>query len=238
MVNSLSIVFPMYNEIGNIETSVRESLRVALTITPDVEIIVVDDASTDGCGALADRLAEEIPQLRVLHHERNRKLGGSLRTGFAAATKEWIFYTDSDLPIVMDDMLGAIPLTDSAELIIGWRRDRAESKRREINSKIYNRMIRMLFGLRVKDVNFAFKFFLRSLYEQTSVRSEGSFIDAELILELRRVGARIAEMGLDYHPRVAGVSTLGSLRVVPRIFADMAGYRLRRHAPLTPHAGR
>ncbi len=227
-MQSLSIVLPAYNEKDNLGTAVREAVRVGRLMAPEVEVVVVDDASVDGTGALADRLAEEIPELRGLHHVANRGLGGALQTGFAAASKEWVFYTDSDLPIRMDDALGALPLTEQADAVLGWRRSRPESWRREANSRIYNWMVRTAFRLQVRDVNFAFKLFKRSYLERMSLRAEGSFIDAELILELRRTGARFAEMGLDYCPRVAGVSTLGGFKVVPRMLWEMVKYRLRR----------
>lgn len=229
MIDSLSIVFPMYNERGNIEKAVAEAIRVGRLIAPEVEVIVVDDASTDGGGKIADRLSEEHPEVRVIHHPRNRKLGGALKTGFAAANKEWVLYMDSDLPIRMDDALEAVPLAEDADIVIGWRKSRAESLRREIMSKAYNWLIRWVFDLRVRDVNFAFKLFRRSLLDGIILTSEGSFIDAELLLEMQRVGARFAELGLNYYPRVAGVSTLASNSVVIRILMEMMRYRLEAY---------
>lgn len=226
MIHSLSFVFPMYNEKDNIETCVLEAIRVGYKLAPEVEVVVVDDASTDGSGGMLDRLADEHPEVVAIHHKENRKLGGALKTGFASASKEWVLYIDSDLPIHMDDALQAIPLTDDADIVIGWRKSRAESWRREFISRVYNRMIRIIFGLRVRDVNFAFKLFKRSFYDSVSLNSEGSFIDAELLIEMRRAGARFAEFGLEYYPRVAGVSTLASNGVIVRILSEMFRYRL------------
>lgn len=231
---SLSFVFPMYNEAGNIENCVAEALATGRRITGDLEIVIVDDASTDGSGALADRIADCHPEIRVVHHPHNRKLGGALRTGFAAASKEWVLYIDSDLPIVMDDALGAVPLTRGADMVIGNRQGRAEGLRREVMSWVYNRLIRVLFGLKVSDVNFAFKLFRRSVLDHIALQSEGSFIDAELLIETRRAGFRIAEIPLQYHERVAGVSTLASSSVVRTILREMLAYRqaaARRRAP-------
>ena len=229
---SLSFVFPMYNEIGNVERCVAEALATGRKITSDLEIVLVDDASTDGCGALADQLAERHPEVKVMHHPKNRKLGGALRTGFAAATKDWVLYIDSDLPIEMDDALLAVPLTSNAEMVIGNRQGRAEGPKREIMSWVYNRLIRVLFGLNVRDVNFAFKLFRRSILERISLQSEGSFIDAELLIETHKAGFRIAELPLRYFERTAGVSTLGSGSVVVKILHEMADYR--RAAALRP----
>ncbi|MHB9037995.1 MAG: glycosyltransferase family 2 protein [Armatimonadota bacterium] len=237
MIDSLSIVYPMYNEMGNIRTAISEAIRVGSLITPIVEVIVVDDASTDGSGDLVDQLALEIPELRVVHHQVNRRLGGALKTGFAAASKEWILYMDSDLPIHMDDALQAVPLAENADIVIGWRKSRAESWRREVMSKIYNLMIRWMFNLHVTDVNFAFKLFKREFYDRILLTSEGSFIDAELLLEMQREGARFAELGLDYYPRVAGESTLASNSVVVKILEEMIRYRLEAYGKSTDHFG-
>ncbi|HUV69573.1 MAG TPA: glycosyltransferase family 2 protein [Terracidiphilus sp.] len=229
MIKSLSIVYPMFNERENISTAVSEALRVGYTITPELEIVIVDDASTDGCGAIANQLALDHPEVKVRHHLVNRKLGGSLRTGFAAASNEWVLYMDSDLPIKMDDATNAVPLTHEADLVIGWRKSRAESWKRDVMSSVYNWMIRRLFGLNVRDVNFAFKLFRRELLDGILLTSEGSFIDAELLLEMKRIGARIKEIGLDYYPRVAGVSTLASNKVVFVILGEMVRYRMEAH---------
>ncbi len=234
MFRSLSIVYPMFNERENITTAVSEALRVGRRITPELEIVIVDDASTDGSGALADRLAEVHPEVKVIHHSINRKLGGSLRTGFAAASKDWLMYMDSDLPIRMDDVMGAIPLAEDADIVVGWRKSRRESWNRALMSKIYNQMIRLLFDLNVRDVNFCFKLFRRELLDQILLTSEGSFIDAELLLEMKRVGARCAEIGLNYYPRVAGASTLASSGVVRVIIKEMLQYRKEAHGK-APH---
>lgn len=235
MIASLSFVFPMYNEIDNLERTVREATAVGRRMTSDLEIVIVDDASTDGSGGLADRLADENPHVRVVHHPTNRKLGGALKTGFTTATRQWILYIDSDLPIRMEDALAAVPLTETADMVIGYRMNRCEGLKREVMSWCYNRLIRVAFGLRVRDVNFAFKLFRRELMRQIHLESEGSFIDAELLLEARRSGYRMAEIGMNYYPRVAGVSTLASSSVVLKLLREMLRYGWnapgRRRAP-------
>ena len=237
MISSLSIVLPMYNERENIELAASEAVRVGHLMAPELEVIVVDDASTDGSGALVDTMAAQWPELRVVRHPINRKLGGALKTGFAAATKEWILYIDSDLPIRMDDARQAIPLAEDADIVIGWRKSRAESLRREFMSWVYNRLIRVLFKLRVKDVNFAFKLFRRSFLDRIILTSEGSFIDAELLLEMKREGALLAEMGMDYYPRAAGVSTLASGGVVLKILREMIRYRREAYGRTSDNFG-
>ncbi|HNY10869.1 MAG TPA: glycosyltransferase family 2 protein [Candidatus Wallbacteria bacterium] len=226
--HSISYVFPMFNEIDNIEQMVLSTMAVTDTITSDYEIVVVDDASTDGSGELLDELAKKYPQIKPIHHPYNRKLGGALKTGFYAAKKELIIYIDSDLPIDLNDIKLALPMIEDADFVTGHRLMRTESFRRKFQSKIYNWIIRLLFGLKVKDVNFAFKLFKRSILEKISLQSEGSFIDAELLIETKRFGYKIKEIGLMYYPRSAGESTLSGFGVIMKILKEMNEYRLRR----------
>lgn len=213
MIESLSFVFPMYNERDNIEKTVLLASKIGHKITKDFEIIIVDDASTDGSGEIADQMTRSFPELRVIHHCYNGKLGSTLRTGFARAKKEWVLYIDADLPIDFKDIKKIVPLTKHADLIIGYRQSRAESFKREIMSKIYNFMIRTIFGVHVRDVNFSFKLCRRSILQKMILRSEGSFIDAELLIQAKKRGYFPLEVGFKYFPRQAGKSTLGGFKV-------------------------
>lgn len=220
----LSFVFPMFNEAGNIRRCVAEARLAARELAYEYEIIIVDDASTDESGQIADRLALEHPEVRVIHHRVNQRFGGALRTGFAAATKEWVLYTDSDLPIRILDATAALPIVSSAEIVIGFRVGRCDGVWRRLMSLVYNRLIRLVFGLRVRDVNFAFKLFRRSVLSRVALSAEGGFIDAEFLLEARKGGARIVELGLTYQPRLAGKSTLASTTAVLNVLKDMWSY--------------
>jgi len=228
---SLSFVYPIHNEMANLPRLLPETRRIAEGLVTDYEVLLVDDGSTDGSGPYIDRLAAEHPEVRALHHRRNRGLGAAITTGLRHATKPLVLYMDSDFPVGVAEAraaLAAMPL--EVDLLIGYRIGRAEGLRRELMSWTYNQIIRRTFGLHVRDVNFAFKLIRRPLLERIRLRSEGSFIDAELLLEAQRLGARIMEVGLHYHPRVAGVSTAASARVVLRLLGEMRAYRLRRRA--------
>jgi glycosyltransferase involved in cell wall biosynthesis len=229
---SLSFVFPMYNEIDNIEACIQGAMQIGSQMGIDYEIVVVDDASTDGCGALADKLAKLYPVLKVFHHPVNRKLGGALKTGFAYATKQYILYMDSDLPLDFADVCATIPRIGNADMLIGYRKTRDESLRRKLISQVYNRMIRLLFGLKVRDVNFSFKLFKREVLQRITLEAEGSFIDAELLIETYKKGYVIREVGLNYYPRIAGVSTLASNAVIKKILTEMWDY-YRRHKSMS-----
>jgi glycosyltransferase involved in cell wall biosynthesis len=226
MPASLSVVVPMYNEEAYVERSVAAARAVLEEMGCDWEIVIVDDASTDGTARRAESLAAADPRVRVIHNAVNRRLGGTLRVGYGAARKDLIFYTDADLPVDLGELPRAVHLLEyqQADLLAGYRFDRtSEGLHRAVYTIGYHVLIRLLFGLRIRDVNFAFKLFRRSLLQRMELRSEGSFIDAELLLRARKAGAVMIQMGLDYFPRTQGRSTLSSPGVIAAILREMAG---------------
>jgi glycosyltransferase involved in cell wall biosynthesis len=215
----------MYNEEAYARRAVSAARAVLIAELPDWEIVIVDDASTDGTPALVDALAREDPRVRVVRNPVNRRLGGALRAGYAAATKDLVFYTDADLPVDLHQLPRAVRLLEyqEADVVAGYRFDRtSEGLVRALYTFCYNHLIRTLFGLRIRDVNFAFKLFRRSVLEKFPLTSEGSFIDAEFLLRARKAGCLIIQIGLDYFPRTRGTSTLASIPVIFAILRDMA----------------
>jgi len=224
---SVTIVFPMYNEEDYILRAVRAARAALSEAAPDYEIVIVDDASTDRTGAIADELAAADPRgaIKVVHNAVNRKLGGSLKAGYAVASKELVLYTDADLPFDLQELTRAVRLLEyqQADVLSAYRFDRtSEGLVRTVYSFVYNLLIRVLFDLRVKDVNFSFKLFRRSLLDKIALKSEGSFIDAEFLIRARKAGAQIIQVGVDYFPRSRGISTLSSADVIGKILREMA----------------
>lgn len=228
MPPSISIVFPMYNEEEHIQGAIDAARSALRELTEDHEIIVVDDASTDRTGALADELARVDARVKVVHNARNRGLGGSLRAGYAVASKELVLYTDADLPFDLMELPRAVRLLEwqRADVLSAYRFDRtSEGLRRTLYTLAYSALVRTLFALRLRDVNFAFKLFRRTLLERVFLESEGSFIDAEFLLRSRKAGASIIQIGVDYFPRSRGASTLSSPKVIVGILRDMLRLR-------------
>jgi glycosyltransferase involved in cell wall biosynthesis len=222
---SITVVFPMFNEEAYVERAVAAARDVLAQSEHDFEIIVVDDASTDGTGAIADRLARADPRVRVVHNPVNLKLGGALRAGYAAASKDLVFYTDADLPIDLAELPRAVRLLEyqQADVLAAYRHDRtSEGWLRTFYTFAYNLLIRLVFDLKVRDVNFAFKLFRRSVLGRFPLRSNGSFIDAEFLLRARKHGCPIIQIGLDYFPRTRGLSTLASFGVIAEMLREMA----------------
>jgi glycosyltransferase involved in cell wall biosynthesis len=229
----LTFFFPMWNEEEYISRTLRaareagESLISAGEIA-DYEVIIIDDASTDATGRLADEAAAADSRIRVVHHVVNRKLGGSIKTGFAHASGDLILYTDADLPFDMKELEKACRLLRQyeADIVSAYRFDRTgEGYTRTVYSFFYNALVRVFFGVRVRDVNFAFKLVRARIFEHIRLDSEGSFIDAELIIRAQKLGYHVIQFGVDYFPRTRGVSTLSSPAVIAKILREMRGLR-------------
>jgi glycosyltransferase involved in cell wall biosynthesis len=247
----MTVLFPMWNEeegIGRAVAAAREACETLVSEGEigDYEVLIVDDASTDSTGAIADEMARRDPRIRVLHHPRNRKLGGALKTGFAGARQEIVLYSDADLPFDMAETAKACRLLrlHPSDVVAAYRHSRTgEGLVRLLYSYAYNWLVRITLGLRVRDVNFAFKLCRRRIFDHVRLKSEGSFIDAELLARTDRLGYRIVQFGVDYFPRTHGLSTLSSSSVIRKMIREMVRHvpeirRLRRLPPgdLAPDA--
>lgn len=241
---SLTIFYPMWNEQDTIHRAVNAAFEAGDTLVADGEIasydvLIINDASTDATGEIADRLAASDPRVSVVHHAVNRKLGGTIKTGFENARGEIVLYTDADLPFDMAEVTKAVRLLRiyEADIVSAYRFDRTgEGVRRLVYSYVYNRLVQTLFGLRLRDMNFAFKLMRRSMLDQVELKSEGSFIDVELLARAKRLGFEIVQFGVDYFPRTRGISTLSSNSVIVKIVREMLELRgeLQALEPLPP----
>jgi len=230
----LSVFFPMWNEEQYLQRALNaaqelcDELKKMQTIA-DYELVIIDDASTDSTPQLADAAAAHDSRIKVVHHPTNRKLGGSIKSGFAAATGDVVLYTDADLPFDMREVHNAIRLMNQyeADIVSAYRFDRTgEGYVRVVYSMFYNLMVRILFGVRFRDINFAFKLCRKSIFDQIKLQSEGSFIDAELIVSAKKMNMSVVQFGVDYFPRTRGVSTLSSPSVIVKILRE--AFKLRK----------
>lgn len=223
----LSIVIPAFNEEENLENTISCISR-ELNGKISYEFVIIDDASTDRTPEILEKL-KEIYHIRSFRNEKNMKLGYTLIRGFREAKGDVIFYTDCDLPCLPAVILYALDImnTYNAGIVFAYRFDRiGEGFLRRLYSSIYNFIIRILFGLKVRDVNFACKLIKREVLENIELRSRGSFIDAELLIKARRRGYTILQFGTDYFPRLRGKSTLAGFGVIFKIFIEMFRCRL------------
>lgn len=234
---SISLFFPAWNEEDYVERAVTRAMDVLPRLTDDFEIIVVNDASTDRTQEIAEELAAKIPQLRVITHPVNLKLGGAMRTGLSSSTKDIVVYSDIDLPWDLRELERALHLMEylEADMICAFRFDRtSEGPKRIIYSFVYNMLIRSLFDINIKDVNFSFKVMHRRVLESIELKSLGSFIDAELVVKAIRKGFRVFQLGVDYFPRTRGVSTLASPSVILKMVRELAKLYPETREPASP----
>jgi len=225
----ISIVYPMYNEEDNIHRAVQMAQKeLGLAADGDYEIVIVDDASTDRTGQIAEELAAADPRIKPVHHPFNRKLGGSIRTGLANSTGDIVIYMDADIPCDLAHAHDALPKFEQADVVVGYRTNRHEGVLRWLYTRVYNLLVRAFLKVQVRDVNCPFKLFKREVVDTLRLRSEGSFIDAEMLAEAQRLGYTIEQIPVEFIPRQAGESTLARPSVIVKIMREFAQYLLRR----------
>jgi glycosyltransferase involved in cell wall biosynthesis len=227
-MRSISVVFPLYNEEDYVLRAYEAAVDALRPVTEDYELILVNDASNDRTREIVESLAAKDPHVKAVHNPVNLKLGGTLRAGYAVATKDLILYTDADLPFDLHEVRRAVRLLEAqkADVVSAYRFDRtSEGLLRTVYSFFYNTLVKVLFGLALKDVNFSFKLFKRELLQKFTLKSDGSFIDVEFLCRARKAGAHIIQIGVDYFPRSRGVSTLSSPAVIVKIVKELVALR-------------
>ncbi len=226
-VRELSVVLPAYNEEANIETVVRGVAAYLDQFDLDYEILAVNDGSKDATGAILDRLKADIPQLRPQHHPQNRGYGAALRTGFDAAVKAYVFYMDGDGQFHIEDLEKLFPLASEDVIVTGYRIERRDPFMRRLNAKLFGGwLVRIMLGVRVRDLNCAFKLIPKRVLRSITLESTGALINAELYGRAIRHNCGIREVGVHHYPREAGVQTGAHLSVIVRAFYDL--FRLRQ----------
>ena len=220
-VGGISAFFPAYNEEGNVERMVDALKAVLPHFADDFEIIVVNDGSNDRTGEIADRLMKEDPKVRAVHHERNQGYGAAIRSGINACKKEYLFFTDGDGQFDISQLSLLIPLISEYDGVIGFRLNRQDPWIRKLNAWAWNRLVTMMFDLKVKDIDCAFKLFHRKVFEQIQLESSGAMISTEMLVKIARGGYRIHEVGVLHSPRLAGRQTGANLRVILRAFKEL-----------------
>ena len=231
-VGGISVVLPAFNEQGNVGLAVQRAYAAAKRLTERVEVIVVDDGSTD-------RTKEEAQQsgARVVTHPHNRGYGAALRSGFAAARHPWIFQMDCDNQFYPEDLENLVALSREAQLIIGVRANRADERRRIWAGRLWNGLCRLAFGFIVSDVDCGFKLLDRAAISGLDLRAEGAGISLELCVAARSAGLKITEVEVRHRPRITGSPTGLRMRVALRGLWELYSLR-RRYSRLMPRLSR
>jgi len=209
----LTVFFPAYNDSGTIASLVISARTTAQKLTRDFEIIVVNDGSADHTAEIADELAHTYPEVRVIHHPKNRGYGGALRSGFAGATKDLIFYTDGDaqydpaeLELLWPRMVAGI------DVVNGYKISRSDPMHRIIIGRVYHHTVKRLFGLKVRDVDCDFRLLRRSVFDRLTLEHNSGVICLELMKKLTDAGCVIAEVPVHHYHRAFGKSQFFNFR--------------------------
>jgi len=220
--HSITVFFPIFNDQETVESLVTKALRVLTTLTADYEILLIDDGSTDASGAIADRLAQTIKELRVIHHPNNQGYGAALRTGFSNASKDLIFYTDGDGQYDVSELALLAPLmTDGVDVVNGYKIERHDNTSRKISGAIYNNLAHRLFRLPISDVDCDFRLVRRSAIDRISLDSSSGAICVELIGKLSSAGCTFREVPVHHYSRPHGRSQFFTPRRVVQTLFDL-----------------
>jgi glycosyltransferase involved in cell wall biosynthesis len=236
-MSSLSVVLPAYNEEENAEAAVTQVSEVAQGLGIDYEIILVNDGSADRTGDIGRELEGRIPNFRLVEHYPNRGYGGSLKAGFAAATKELIAFTPADNQFDFREVKLLLERIDEADIVSGFRADRQDTAIRKLNAFLWNTLIQVLFGRLCRDIDCGFKLFRRELLDHVHIESDGAMIDTEFLAGAKARGYRIVDVPVTHLPRMAGEATGANLMVILRAFRDLVLFRLRLSRELREERG-
>ncbi len=216
-VSSVTAFFPCYNDVATIAGMVTTVTAALETQVEDFEVVVIDDGSTDGSVELLRRLEAELPRLAVVVHERNRGYGGALLSGFGAATKEWVFYTDGDgqydAAEVVDLLAAVGPDTD---VVQGWKIGRGDPWYRKLIGRVYHHVVKVLFGLHVRDTDCDFRLMRRSLVDKAELTQTSGTICVEMMRRFEELGARFVEVPVHHYHRPHGRSQFFRLPQIAR----------------------
>ncbi|MDO8658551.1 MAG: glycosyltransferase [Candidatus Levybacteria bacterium] len=220
---TISFFCPAYNDEKNLPILIPKVVKLLKKIASKFEIIIIEDGSPDKTGEVADRLARKNPKItRVVHHKKNLGYGAALRKGFKEANKyDFVFFTDGDNQFDVNELEKFVPFFSLFDAVVGYRTNRALNFMRIVQTFIFNYLIRILFGVKVKDINCSMKVIKKSVLNKLDLKSNSSFIEAEFFIKLKREKAKVKELGVSHYPRTHGVASGGKPVVVLNTLKDM-----------------
>jgi glycosyltransferase involved in cell wall biosynthesis len=224
----VSAVLPAYNEAENIEKTIFDLNKVLLNNLSEYEIIVVDDGSQDDTFKKLAALSEENQAVKVLRHELNKGYGAALRTGFESASFSWLFFMDSDGQFDAEEFVKLLELTDKNDFIAGYRTQRMDPKNRILYGRVFSFLVRTIFGVKIRDINCAFKLFKKELVDDCGLSVDGALINTEILIAAKKKGVHPVEVGVTHLPRKVGTQTGGSIKVIISAFSELFGLVLKK----------
>jgi glycosyltransferase involved in cell wall biosynthesis len=224
---SLSIILPAHNE----EVAIREtvcSVRDTVSAwTQDFEMIVVNDGSTDKTRTIVEKMASEDKRIRLINHAENQGYGAALVSGFAAITKELAFFMDSDGQFDIRDLEHFFPLIEAYDAVLGYRIQRRDAWMRKLNAWGWKMLVRLVFGLRVRDIDCAFKLYRSAFFRTCRLETRGAMINTEILYKFTQAGYTYTEVGVRHLPRLGGRASGARLTVILRAFRELFVYAIK-----------
>lgn len=232
-IQRLSVFFPVVNEEGNLENTVKKAVKVLENLKLKYEILIIDDGSVDKTGEIAEKLAKENSLIRVKYHEGNYGYGEALKTGFYNSKYEFIVYTDGDGQFEFSEVDKFIEKIVNYDLIIGFRIKRKDNFIRTLFARGWAFALFLFFGLNLKDVDCGFKMVRKKVLDTIPrlASTRGGMINAELAIKAKKFGFKITQIGVAHYPRVTGKPTGANINVIASSFADLfkLWWKLRKH---------
>ncbi|HQZ36409.1 MAG TPA: glycosyltransferase family 2 protein [Ilumatobacteraceae bacterium] len=217
LVSSVSAFFPCYNDALSIGKMVRDVHAGLESAVDDFEVIVVNDGSQDDSLAVLHELATEFPRLRIVDHEVNRGYGGALLSGFAAATKQWVFYTDGDAQYDAAEIVRCIAAVQAGtDVVQGYKIGRGDPWHRKVIGRAYHHVVKLLFGLRVRDTDCDFRLIRQTVLDKVTLRSTTGVICVEMMCSFQRADANFVQVGVNHYARPHGRSQFFRLPAITR----------------------
>jgi len=229
-IKEISVFFPAYNEEKNISETITKADRTLKEITENYEILVIDDGSKDKTSERVNKLAKKNKKIRIIKHEKNKGYGAALISGLYNSKYEWIAFTDSDGQFDFSEIKKLIEVQrrTSADLVIGYYLKRKVSFIRKMNSAVWQFIVRLMFGLKVRDIDCGFKLINKQVIEKIPrlESQRGAFISTEILVKAKIGGFKIAETSVHHYPRKEGAATGANFDVIVNSFKDL--FKLRR----------
>ncbi len=218
----LSFVFPVFDEEENIGPLLDSACALGERLAGDFEIVVVDDGSRDASARrIAEKRARE-PRIRSVHHESNRGYGAALKAGLYAARGDLIFFSDADRQFSLDELELLLDRAKRFDIVAGFRSPRRDPWGRRVIAFVWGNLVRALFGLRIRDIDCAFKVFRRDVIEAIPIESIGAFVNTEILVRARQAGFQICQVPVSHFPRRHGRQSGAHPRVMLRAFIELA----------------
>jgi glycosyltransferase involved in cell wall biosynthesis len=227
-MKSLSVIFPAFNEEANIRAVVEDAYRTIPTLAPIFEIIVVNDGSKDRTGEICHRLVEELSNVRAVHHPRNYGYGAALKSGIKLARYDLIFFTDADGQFDLKEVGALLEQADASDIVAGYRARRQDPPHRLLFAWGWNILVRLVLGIRIRDIDCAFKIFNRHVFDKVQIQSVGAMVNTEIFAQVFRFGMTVKEVRVSHFPRRHGKPTGGNIAVIIKAFRELIKIRRKQ----------